>query len=44
VCEAWIAYLEGDVLPGGDFFTAAASEFDGRPGPVRDAIRGLTEL
>ncbi|UOZ06244.1 TetR/AcrR family transcriptional regulator [Amycolatopsis sp. WQ 127309] len=44
VCEAWIAYLERDILPGGDFFTAAASEFDGRGGPVRDAIKGLTEL
>jgi AcrR family transcriptional regulator len=44
VCEAWIAYLERDVLPGGDFFTAAAFEFDGRHGPVRDAVKGLTEL
>jgi AcrR family transcriptional regulator len=33
-CEAWVSYVERDVLPGGCFFTAAASEFDGRGGPV----------
>ncbi|WP_326595437.1 TetR/AcrR family transcriptional regulator [Streptomyces sp. NBC_01803] len=33
---AWIDYLE--VFEGGCFFTAAAAEFDGREGPVRDAI------
>jgi AcrR family transcriptional regulator len=37
-CEAWVSYVERDVLPGGCFFTAAASEFDGRGGPVRDAL------
>jgi hypothetical protein len=26
------------VFPGGCFFAAASFEFDGRPGPVRDAI------
>jgi AcrR family transcriptional regulator len=36
--ERYIAYLERDVFPGGCFLTAAAVEFDGRPGPVRDAI------
>jgi AcrR family transcriptional regulator len=36
--EGYLAYLEHDVLPGGCFITAAAAEFDGRPGPVRDAI------
>jgi AcrR family transcriptional regulator len=36
--EGYLAYLERDVLPGGCFLTAAATEFDGRPGPVRDAI------
>ena len=44
LCEAWVSYLERDVLPGGCFFTATASEVDGRPGPVRDAVLGLTEL
>ncbi|MFI5588573.1 TetR family transcriptional regulator C-terminal domain-containing protein [Amycolatopsis sp. NPDC051758] len=44
LCEAWVSYLERDVLPGGCFFTTTASEVDGRPGPVRDAVLGLTEL
>jgi AcrR family transcriptional regulator len=34
----YLRYLEHDVLPGGCFLTAAGAEFDGRPGPVRDAI------
>jgi hypothetical protein len=41
LCESWISYLERGVLPGGCFFTAAATEFDGRDGPVRDAVAGL---
>ncbi|SDK50132.1 TetR/AcrR family transcriptional regulator [Nonomuraea jiangxiensis] len=40
VCETWISYLERAVFPGGCFFVAAAHEFDGRPGPVRDAVEG----
>ncbi|MEU8578839.1 TetR/AcrR family transcriptional regulator [Streptomyces asoensis] len=44
LCEAWISYLERELLPGGCFFTAAAAEFDGRGGPVRDAISGLDSL
>ena len=39
ICEAWFSYLERDVLPGGCFLTAAASEWDGRGGPVADATR-----
>ena len=39
ICIAWISYLERDVLPGGCFLTAAASEFDGRAGPVGEATR-----
>jgi AcrR family transcriptional regulator len=38
LCEAWISYLERGVFPGGCFFVAAAHEFDGRPGVVRDAV------
>lgn len=38
ICAAWISYLERGVFPGGCFFTAAAHEFDGRPGAVRDAV------
>ena len=36
--EGYLSYLERDVLPGGCFLTAAGFEFDGRPGPVRDAV------
>lgn len=32
----WIDYLE--IFEGGCLFVAAASELDGRPGPVRDAV------
>jgi AcrR family transcriptional regulator len=35
---AWLSYLERDVFPGGCFLSAASLEFDGRPGPVRDAV------
>ena len=42
--EAWISYLEGDVFPGGCFLTAASCEWDGRDGPVRDAIVGSLAL
>lgn len=36
--EGYLGYLERDTLPGGCFMSAAMAEFDGRPGPVRDAI------
>jgi AcrR family transcriptional regulator len=36
--ENYLSYLEREVLPGGCFLSAAAAEFDGRPGPVRNAI------
>ena len=39
--EAWISHVEREVFPGGCFFTAAASEYDDRDGPVRDAVAGL---
>ncbi|MER6946682.1 TetR/AcrR family transcriptional regulator [Nonomuraea sp. NPDC000554] len=39
LCDASISYLERGVFPGGCFFTAAAHEFDGRKGAVRDAVR-----
>ncbi|HVS32939.1 MAG TPA: TetR/AcrR family transcriptional regulator [Thermoanaerobaculia bacterium] len=38
ICRNWIAYVERKVFPGGCFFAAASFEFDGREGPVRDAI------
>ena len=39
LCDAWVSYLERNLLPGGCFLTAAATEFDGRGGPVREATR-----
>ena len=38
LCEIWLEYVRGGVFRGGCFFAAAASEFDSRPGPVRDRI------
>jgi AcrR family transcriptional regulator len=40
--EGYISYLERDTFPGGCFLAAAAAEFDGRPGPVQDAIVAAT--
>ena len=44
VCDAWISYLRREVFPGGCFLTAAACEFDGRGGPVRDALAAALSL
>jgi AcrR family transcriptional regulator len=38
LCDAWLEYAQRGVFKGGCFFAAASSEFDGRPGPVRDRI------
>jgi AcrR family transcriptional regulator len=38
-CERYIDYLERKVFAGGCFWAAAASEFDDRPGAVRDVVR-----
>lgn len=38
LCDLWLEYVRGEVFRGGCFFAAAASEFDGRPGPVRDRV------
>ena len=37
--ESWLTYVEHRVFPGGCFMVATLSEFDSRPGPVRDALR-----
>ncbi|HYN26169.1 MAG TPA: hypothetical protein VES69_14175, partial [Pyrinomonadaceae bacterium] len=37
LCDGWLDNVQGGVCSGGCFF-AAASEFDSRPGPVRDRI------
>jgi AcrR family transcriptional regulator len=39
LCDRYVDYLERRVFPGGCFFAAASTEFDGRPGPVRDRLR-----
>ncbi|MEO5898980.1 MAG: TetR/AcrR family transcriptional regulator [Ilumatobacteraceae bacterium] len=36
--DAWLAYVERRVFPGGCFMVATLAEFDSRPGPVRDAL------
>jgi AcrR family transcriptional regulator len=38
LCDRMIDYSERQVFPGGCFFAATASEFNHRPGPVRDRI------
>ena len=38
VCRGWIDHIARSPFPGGCFWTAASCEFDGRPGPVRDAV------
>ncbi|MET8685509.1 TetR/AcrR family transcriptional regulator [Streptomyces sp. NPDC004732] len=38
VCANSVDYLESPLLPGGCLMTAALTEYDGRPGRVRDAV------
>ena len=38
LCDTWLSYVESGIFRGGCFFAAVASEFDSRPGPVRDRI------
>jgi len=38
LCDVWLEYVRSEVFSGGCFFTAAAAEFDGRPGLVRDRV------
>jgi AcrR family transcriptional regulator len=44
ICDAWRGYLVREVFPGGCFLTAASCEFDGREGPVRDAVIRTLDL
>jgi AcrR family transcriptional regulator len=39
--DAWLSYMEREVFRGGCFFAAASTEFDSRPGPVRDSIASM---
>ncbi|GAB2674983.1 TetR/AcrR family transcriptional regulator [Nocardia goodfellowii] len=36
--DRWFAHVTEPVFPGGCFRTAALTEFDSKPGPVRDAL------
>jgi AcrR family transcriptional regulator len=36
--DFWLGYVERRVFPGGCFMVATLSEFDSRPGPVRDSL------
>jgi AcrR family transcriptional regulator len=38
LCDIWLGHVQGGVFRGGCFFAAASSEFDSRPGVVRDRI------
>jgi AcrR family transcriptional regulator len=41
LCDVWLGYVRREVFRGGCFFAAAAAEFDGRPGPVRDRVAAI---
>jgi AcrR family transcriptional regulator len=41
--DAWLGYVERRVFPGGCFMVATLSEFDSRPGAVRDALARARE-
>ncbi|MFI6519824.1 TetR family transcriptional regulator C-terminal domain-containing protein [Spirillospora sp. NPDC050679] len=38
---SWVDYLADCPFPGGCFVTAASSELDGRPGPLREQLHGI---
>ena len=38
MCNSFLSYLRRGVFPGGCFFEAALSEFDSKPGRIRDAV------
>jgi AcrR family transcriptional regulator len=40
--DRYLDHISGEVFPGGCFWAAASAEFDGRPGPVRDAVKDGT--
>jgi AcrR family transcriptional regulator len=39
VCDAWVDHLARPPFAGGCFWTAASAEFDGRGGPVHEAVQ-----
>lgn len=38
LCEAWLRYTEQQPFRGGCFFAATSTEFNSRPGPIRDRL------
>ena len=44
ICRSWLDYIKRGVFPGGCFFAAASFEFDGRPGPVREAVVSAMDI
>ncbi len=41
IFENWKDWIDGDSLPGGCIMIASATEFDDKPGAVRDEIAGM---
>jgi AcrR family transcriptional regulator len=39
ICDAWVHHIARSPFAGGCFWTAASAEFDGRGGPVHEAIQ-----
>lgn len=44
IMRTWLDFLQSCPLPGGCLVTAAATEFDGRTGPVHDAVVAASAL
>ncbi|WP_396230769.1 TetR family transcriptional regulator C-terminal domain-containing protein [Frankia sp. EI5c] len=42
ICASWVRYADSPSLAGGCFIAAASFEWDGRPGPVHDAVAACT--
>ena len=42
--ETWFDYIGSDTFPGGCILMEAATEFDNRPGPVRDLIAETMQM
>lgn len=40
LCDAWVEHIARSPFKGGCFWTAASAEFDGRGGPVHEAVQG----
>jgi AcrR family transcriptional regulator len=39
ICDAWVQHIARSPFAGGCFWTAASAEFDGRGGPVHEAVQ-----